>query len=85
MDAAMADLRVLEAEAEQRRETLAPRIQLARQTAKDVAMRVDNGTAQRVELLEVQLRLAELSAEMARADMDLAVIRRQIDQRRAGK
>jgi hypothetical protein len=85
MDAAMADLRVLEAEAEQRRETLAPRIQLARQAAKDVATRVDIGTAQRVELLEVQLRLAELSAEMARADMDLAVIRRQIDQRRAGR
>jgi outer membrane protein TolC len=85
MDASLADLRVLEAETEQRRETLAPRMELARKAEKDVAMRVNTGTAQRVELLEVQLRLAELSAEMARADMELAMIKRQIDQRRAGR
>jgi hypothetical protein len=46
---------------------------------------VETGTAQRVELLESELRLAELSAEMARADMELAMIKRQIDQRRAGR
>jgi outer membrane protein TolC len=85
MDAPLADLRVLEAETELRRETLAPRIQLARKTAKDLAQRVETGTAQRVELLESELRLAELSAEMARADMELAMIKRQIDQRRAGR
>jgi outer membrane protein TolC len=85
IDAPMADLRVLEAEAEQRRQTLLPRMELAQRMSKDVAQRVQTGTAQQVELLEAQLRLAQLAADLAKADMDIAMIRRQIDQRRAGK
>jgi outer membrane protein TolC len=85
IDATMADLRVLEAEAEQRRQTLVPRMELAQRASRDVARRVQTGTAQQVELLEAQLRLAELAADMAKAEMDIAMIRRQIEQRRTGK
>ena len=85
IDAPMADLRVLEAEAEQRRQTLQPRMELAQRAARDVARRVQIGTAQQVELLEAQLRLAQLAADLAKADVDLAMIRRQIEQRRTGK
>ena len=81
----MADLRVLEAEAEQRRSSLRPRMELAQRMSKDVAQRVQTGTAQQVELLEAQLRLAQLAADLAKADMEIAMIRRQIEQRRTGK
>lgn len=85
IDAPMADLRVLEAEAEQRRQTLQPRMELAQRASREVARRVQIGTAQQVELLEAQLRLAQLAADLAKADVDLAMIRRQIEQRRTGK
>jgi outer membrane protein TolC len=85
IDAPMADLRVLEAEAEQRRQTLQPRMELAQRASREVARRVQIGTAQQVELLEAQLRQAQLAADLAKADVDLAMIRRQIEQRRTGK
>ena len=82
MDGPMAELRALETEAELRRQTLAPRIELARGVVKDTQMKVDIGTAQRFDLAQAQLRLRELELEMSRAEVDLAVIRRQLDQLR---
>ncbi len=82
MDAALADLRVLEGEAEQRRTTLAPRLDLARKQLKNIAARVEIGAATSVELAEAQLRLKELELDLSKADVDLAVIRRQIEQHR---
>jgi hypothetical protein len=84
MDAAMADLRVLEVEAVQRRQTLEPRLDLARQVVKDVSSKVETGTADRVELLQSQLRLQEIELDIAKVNVDLASIQRQIAQR-AGK
>lgn len=82
MDAALADLRVLEGEAEQRRTTLAPKLDLARKQLKNITTKVEIGVATRVELAEAQLRLKELELDLSKADVDLAVIRRQIEQHR---
>jgi outer membrane protein TolC len=84
IDAAMADLRVLEAEAVQRRQTLEPRLDLARQVVKDVSGKFETGSADRVELMQSQLRLLEIELDMAKVNVDLANIQRQIAQR-AGK
>lgn len=84
MDAAMADLRVLEAEAVQRRQTLQPRLDLARQVMKDVSAKFETGSADRLELMQSQLRLLEIELDMAKVNVDLANIERQILQR-AGK
>lgn len=81
MDAALADLRVLEIEAEQRRQTLDPRIDLARQTVKDLETKVQAGTTDRVELMRSQLQLLEIELEIAKVNVDLANIQRQIAQK----
>jgi len=81
MDAALADLRVLEVEAEQRRQTLEPRIDLARQTVKDLEAKFQTGNADRVELMRSQLQLLEIELEIAKVNVDLANIQRQIAQK----
>jgi outer membrane protein TolC len=80
LDATLADLRVLEAEAQQRRSALAPKLDLARKQAKDMATRVEIGTASAVELAEAQLRVKQLELDLFRAEMDLAVIGQKIKQ-----
>jgi outer membrane protein TolC len=81
MDAALADLRVLEVEAEQRRQTLEPRIDLARQTVKDLEAKFQTGSTDRVELMRSQLQLLEIELEIAKVNVDLANIQRQIAQK----
>lgn len=80
LDATLADLRVLEAEAQQRREALMPKIDLARKQAKDIAAKVEIGVASSVELAEAQIRVRELELDLMKATMDLTVIRQQIQQ-----
>lgn len=80
MDATLADLSVLEAEAQQRRAALLPKVDLARKQAKDIATRVEIGTASTIELAEAQLRVKQLELDLFKAEMDLAVIRQQIQQ-----
>jgi len=79
------ELRVLEAEAEHRRKTLAPKLELARKEIERVTARVQVGTAQRVDLTEATLRRLQLETELTKADLDLALVRRQIDQHRSGR
>lgn len=81
LDAALADLRVLEVEAEQRRQTLEPRIDLARQTVKDLEAKFQTGSADRVGLMTSQLQLLEIELDIAKANLDLANIQRQIAQK----
>ena len=85
IDAPMADLRLLEVEAEQRRRTLEPRLEFARRFAKAVKTKVDSGTAQPVELSEAQVRVLETELELVKTSVDLALIQRQILQRRSGR
>jgi outer membrane protein TolC len=85
VNAAMADLMVLEAEAEQRRRTLQPKIELARKDRDRVTHRVEIGLAAPIDVAEVTLRLNELETDLAKADLDLMLIRKQIQQRKTEK
>ena len=85
IDGGLADLYVLEAEAVQRLQTIAPRLALAQKVLKDVQSRVEIGTAAMLDVSQAQVKLKELELDMSKAEVDLAVIRRQIDQRRAGR
>ena len=82
IDEPMAELRVLEAEAEQRRDMAMPKLQLARKVLLDFQARVNIGAAAPVEVKQAELRLYELEVELKKAELDLSVVRRQIDQRR---
>ena len=85
VDAVETELRVLEADAEQLKKTLTPRAALARKEMERIAGRVEVGTSQRVELAEATLRRLELETSLSKAELDLVLIRRRIDQHRAGK
>jgi hypothetical protein len=85
MDAMMADLRVLEVEAQQQRRTVEPRIDLARTVLEDLRAKVQLGTVPTVELAAAELRLRQLELDSLKAALDLALIQRQILQRRTGR
>jgi RNA polymerase sigma factor (sigma-70 family) len=85
VDAIETELRVIEAETEQRTKILTPRLELARKEIDRVAGRVDVGTATRVELSVATLRRLQLEMDLTQADLDLTLVRRQIAQHRAGR
>jgi len=81
-DAAMAELRVLESDALQKQKMIAPKVELARKQLERAKTNVQLGTGQRVDLAQATLRLQELETEATKADLDLLLVRRQIEQRR---
>ena len=83
IDAVETELRVQESDAEQRRRTLAPQIDAARKAAEDAAKRFDVGVAPQIDVARARLYVQELETELAKAELDLALVRRQLDQRRA--
>ncbi len=85
INAATTELRVLEVEAEQRRKTLAPKVDLARKESQNTAMKARMGLASNVDQAEAALRLQQLETELAQADLDLARVRRQLDQHRPSR
>jgi len=82
VDAAMADLLSLENDADQRSQTLWPRIELAQQNVANLAKKVDVGSAQQVDLAGARLHLQELQFDEEKARYDLVVVRQQIQQYR---
>lgn len=78
--AARADLLVIEGEAEQRVKSLEPRIALARKNVEVAEQRLQVGVMTRVELAEAKLRLSELEADLAKAQLDLALIRKKVSE-----
>jgi hypothetical protein len=78
MDAIQTELRVLEAEAEGRIKALKPKIDLAHVQADRTQNRVRTGAAQNIELAEAKLRLQQLEADLAKAELDLAVVRKKL-------
>jgi Outer membrane efflux protein len=78
MPAAVADLRGLEAETDQRRSALARRLELARKHVTDLRSRHDVGTANPFSIAEAELRLQEMQLELTKADYDLLLIRKQL-------
>ena len=85
VDSPEAELRVLEAEAEQRQQTLTPKVKLAREELEAVKRRVQAGVEQPVSMAEAALRLQKLETDLAKAELDLALARRQLEQRRIGR
>jgi outer membrane protein TolC len=81
-DAAMAELRLLESDAVKKQKMIAPKVELARAQLERANRNVQLGLAQRVEVAQATLRLQELEADAAKADLDLLLVRRQIEQRR---
>jgi hypothetical protein len=80
INGAQADLRVLEGDAEQRLKTLEPRIALARLLVAATEQRFNVGLVTRVDVAEARLKLSELEAERAKAQLDLALLRKKIEE-----
>jgi outer membrane protein TolC len=85
VDAVETELRVLEAEAEQRTTSLRPKLDLARKEADRLTGRVDIGAATRVELSIANLKRLQLETDLAKADLDLSLVRQRIAQHRSGR
>lgn len=82
LTAAQADLRVLEIEAEQRVRALQPKLDLAKQSMQLIARRVEIGTFAPLDLAQARLRVAEIEADLAKAQLDLTLIRKRLDEAR---
>lgn len=85
VDAALTELRVLEVEAERVRKTLTPKVELARKEVEQTEEKVAIGLAQRVELAEAILKRSELEMSLNKTELDLALIRAQIQKHRSGR
>ena len=85
MDKVETELRVLEAEAEQQVNTLQPRLKLAQQETSQVAARMEVGAANQEAVALARLRVLTLELELSKAQLDLTVVRRRIQEHRAGK
>ncbi len=83
VDAALADLLMLENDARQRLLVLQPRIEFARVTVNNIQKKVAVGMAQQLDVAQAQVTLQELQLEATKANVDLAVVQRQIQQYRA--
>lgn len=82
ISAVEADLRGLEAEAEQRIKALGPKLELARQDVARLERRVEVGLSASVDVAEANLHRLELETELSRAELDLALIRKRIQEHR---
>jgi hypothetical protein len=79
-DAAETELRALEATALARQQSLTSRVMVARQQVDRMTEKVKIGTGTRVDLAEATYRLQGLEAEMAKAELDVEIVRRQLQQ-----
>jgi hypothetical protein len=75
--ATQADLRVLEVEAEQRIQALGPKLALAKNLLQQLVLRAEIGTSAPVDVAQARLRVAEVEAELAKARLDLMLIRKR--------
>jgi len=83
VDAVETELRVIEAEAEQRTKALRPKIEMIQKEIDRIKGRLDVGQATSVQLSEATLRRMTLELELTKADLDLTLVRNQITQHRA--
>ncbi len=81
IDGGLADLRVLEVDADQRVVVLTARVDAIRKELERVKMRVSTGQSPQLDMAEAQVRLQQAEFELSKAQYDLALIRRQIEQR----
>ncbi len=76
------ELRVLEAEAEQKTKTLAPKIELARQEVARLTQKADVGLVLAVDVAQATVRRLELETALSKAELDLLLIRRRLSEHR---
>jgi len=81
IDAGLADLRVMEVEADQRMKILMSKIQVGLRALARLKARVAVGAAQSLEFAAAELELRQMDVEVSKAQYDLALIRQKIDQR----
>ena len=79
-DGAETELRALEATALTRQQSLTSRVMLARQQVERMTAKVKVGTGTRVDLAEAAYRLQGLETDMAKADLDVELVRSQLQQ-----
>jgi hypothetical protein len=84
LDGAAADLRELEAEAALRQKSLTSQLEVARKELQRAIKKVELGTGQKVQQAEAALKLQMLETDLAKSELDLELVRRQI-QLRGGK
>jgi hypothetical protein len=82
IDASMAELRVAECEAEQRRETAMSRVELAKRQLMDVQASFTKGLASSIDVTQAQLRVKEAELDLMKATVDLTIVREQIAKKR---
>lgn len=81
VDAGLADLTVLAVEADQRVETLKGRIDLSKKELQRAQARFTTGNALRLDVAEAEIRVQQTELDLSKAQYDLLLIRRQIEQR----
>jgi len=81
LDAALADLRVLEVDTDQRVAMLTGKIDDSRKEVERAKARVAVGMSPALEVAEAEMRLHQMEFELSKAQYDLALIRRQINLR----
>ncbi len=84
-DAALTDLRVGEIEAVRAQQVYAHRLELAKRDKARVESLVQKGLASPVEVTQANVRVLEIEIDLAKAEVELSMIRAQIAQRTAGK
>src|SRR5262249_51832676 len=80
VDAALADLLMLENDARQRQQALAPRIDLARATLSGIQKKAAIGAMPQADVAQAEISLMELELELKKMNLDLATIQLQIKQ-----
>jgi hypothetical protein len=81
IDAGLADLRVMEVDADQRMRILVSKIQLGLRELDRLKARVAVGAAQSLEFAAAELELRQMDVEASKAQYDLALIRQKIAER----
>lgn len=81
-DATMADLRVIEAGVELRQKALKPKLELAERETERLMKRVEVGTTAPLDVARARVKLFELRTQLADLDVQLAVVQKQIAERK---
>ena len=82
LTAVEAELRVLEAEAEQRGNSMRQQMAFADLERESLQRRVAVGTVEPLALRQAEFRLAELEAEVRLAELEMEILRRELEARR---
>jgi hypothetical protein len=84
-DAALADLRVGEIEAQQRQRALRPQLDLAKREMARIESLVTKGLAGQAEVAQARVRVLEAELKLSVAEAELSTVRAAIAQRTAGQ